>query len=56
LKLVDPPTKTAYATTGTITLDGQLNEDFWVNAESVIIGVDAGGTGGYYAQWGDALL
>jgi len=55
LKLVDPPTKTAYATTGTITLDGQLNEDFWVNAESVIIGVDAGGTGGYYAQWGDTL-
>jgi len=56
LKLADPPLRTAYATDTDITLDGQLNEDFWENAEYVVIGVDAGlSTGGYYMQWGDTL-
>ncbi|MCK4640723.1 MAG: T9SS type A sorting domain-containing protein [Candidatus Marinimicrobia bacterium] len=39
-----------------ITLDGQLNEDFWANAEYVVVGKDnALSTGGYYMQWGDTL-
>jgi hypothetical protein len=52
LRLADPPIVTAFATTQTITLDGQLNEDFWNGADSIV--VQKGSTfssGGYYMQW-----
>ncbi len=56
LKLSDPLTKTAYSTDDNITLDGELNETFWENAEYVEVGVDdALSTGGYYMQWSDSL-
>ncbi len=56
LKLADPPRKIAIKTTDTITLDGQLNESFWTNADYVIVGKGSGrSTGGYYQQWGDSL-
>ena len=54
LKLADPPSKIAYATTETIVLDGQLNEAFWNSAESVTVGKGSGSsTGGWYMQWND---
>lgn len=56
LRLADPPLKTAYKTEDAITLDGQLNEDFWTGAESVVVGKgSASSTGGYYMQWNDTL-
>jgi len=56
IKLADPPRKTAYATNADITLDGQLNEDFWTGAESVVVGKGSlYSTGGWYMQWGNPL-
>ena len=54
LKLADPPVRTAYKTDSEIVLDGQLNEDFWADAEYVVVGKPSSlSTGGYYMQWGD---
>jgi hypothetical protein len=55
LKLADPPYRTAFAINDTITLDGKLDEDFWKDADSVVIGKGSGlSTGGYYMQWSDS--
>ena len=52
LKLSDPLTKNAIKTDTDITLDGELNESFWADAESVTVGKgSAASTGGYYMQW-----
>jgi len=56
LRLADPPTRNAYMTEETIVLDGELNEDFWNNADHVIVGKgSSSSTGGYYMQWNDTL-
>ena len=56
LRLADPPLKHAIVTTETITLDGQLNEVFWANAESVVVSKPSNtSTGGYYKQWNSPL-
>lgn len=56
LRLADPPLKRAIVTTETITLDGQLNEAFWANAESVVVSKPSNtSTGGYYQQWNNPL-
>ncbi|MEJ2635409.1 MAG: T9SS type A sorting domain-containing protein [Calditrichia bacterium] len=55
LRLADPALRTAYKTTESIALDGQLNEGFWTGAESVTVGKGSStSTGGYYMQWGNA--
>lgn len=54
LRLVDPTHRLALKTTESISLDGQLNEGFWSEAEMVTIGNGSyTSTGGYYSQWGD---
>jgi len=56
LRLADPPRKIAIKTTESFTLDGQLNETFWNDADYVQIGKNSTlSTGGYYMQWGDTL-
>jgi len=56
LRLADPPLRDAYATTDEITLDGQLNESFWDDAEYVVIGKGSNtSTDGFYMQYGDTL-
>ena len=56
LRLADPEVKSAYATTNTITLDGKLDESFWVGADSIVVGLGSNSsTGGYYSQWNDTL-
>lgn len=56
LRLADPPLRTAYKTDDEITLDGELSESFWTNAENVVIGKGSmTSTAGYYMQWGDTL-
>lgn len=56
LILADPPLVNAVKTNETIELDGQLNEGFWYDAESVVIAKGSErSTGGYYMQWGDTL-
>ncbi len=56
LRLADPPSKIAIKTEETITLDGQLNESFWENADYLEIAEGSHlSTGGYYMQWGDTL-
>lgn len=56
LRLADPPSRTAKQTSATITLDGQLNESFWIGADSLIIAEGSHlSTGGYYMQWSDPL-
>jgi hypothetical protein len=56
LRLADPPRKVAIATSETFTLDGQLNESFWNNADYVEIYKNSSrSTAGYYQQWGDTL-
>jgi hypothetical protein len=56
LRLADPTRKIAIKTTDTITLDGQLNESFWADADYVVVGKGSlKSTGGYYMQWGDTL-
>ncbi|MCJ7552816.1 MAG: T9SS type A sorting domain-containing protein [Ignavibacteriaceae bacterium] len=56
LRLADPQVKNAYVTTNTITLDGILDEGFWTDAESVVVGVGSNtSTGGFYMQWNDTL-
>lgn len=56
LRLADPPLKLAVKTEEDITLDGQLNESFWDNAEHVMVAKGSPlSTGGYYMQWGDTL-
>jgi hypothetical protein len=56
LVLADPPLVNAVETNETIQLDGQLNEGFWYDAESVVIAKGSErSTGGYYMQWGDTL-
>jgi hypothetical protein len=52
LRLSDPPLKIAHKTDATMTLDGKLDEAFWVNADSIVVGKGSGSsTGGYYMQW-----
>ena len=52
LRLADPPMKNAITTSEAFVLDGQLNEGFWTDAESVEVGKgNSASTGGYYAQW-----
>ena len=52
LRLSDPPLKVAYETNTAITLDGKLDEPFWKNADSVVIGQGSNlSTGGFYQQW-----
>jgi hypothetical protein len=54
LKLADPPTKVAVKTDNAITLDGQLTEAFWADADKVIVANNSNlSTAGYYMQWGD---
>lgn len=56
LRLADPPTRNAHMTEETIVLDGEVNEDFWNNADYVIVGKgSSASTGGYYMQWNDTL-
>jgi hypothetical protein len=56
LRLSDPPVMTAYMTKSTINLDGQLNESFWIGAESIVVAKQSNmSTGGWYMQWGDPL-
>ena len=56
LRLADPPLRKAFKTETAITLDGNLDEDFWTSADYVIVGkTNALSTGGYYMQWGDTL-
>ncbi len=53
LKLADPPRKIAIRTTDTITLDGQLTESFWNDADYVTVGKGSStSSGGWYMQWG----
>lgn len=55
LRLADPPSKIAITTSETFTLDGQLNESFWNNADYVQIYKNSPkSSGGYYMQWGHA--
>lgn len=55
LRLADPPSVIAHATADDITLDGSLNESFWNNALSVVVGKGSNrSTGGYYMQWNHA--
>ncbi len=52
LRLADPTMVVANKTETTLTLDGELNEDFWANADSVVVGKGSKlSTGGYYMQW-----
>ena len=52
LRLGDPLSKNAISTQDDITLDGSLDESFWADAASVIVGKgSAQSTGGYYMQW-----
>jgi|GEM_PF-843421 hypothetical protein len=54
LRLGDPPYKIAIKTDQTITLDGQLNEPFWANADSIVIMKGSNSaTAGWYMQWGN---
>jgi len=54
LRLADPPLKKALTTDTDITLDGQLTEDFWTDADSIIVGKGSyQSSGGWYMQWGD---
>ena len=56
LRLADPPSVTAVSTVEDMTLDGQLTESFWANADSIIIAKGSHlSTAGYYMQWGDPL-
>jgi hypothetical protein len=56
LKLGDPPSKIAIKTEEALLLDGQLNESFWLNADSVVVAKGSNlSTAGYYQQWGDPL-
>ncbi len=56
LRLADPPLRLAVKTEDEITLDGQLTESFWENANYVVVGMGSPySTGGYYMQWGDTL-
>ena len=56
IRLADRPMKIAQATETEINLDGVLDEDFWVGADSVIVAKGSyTSSGGYYAQWGDTL-
>ena len=56
LRLADPPTKIAIKTTEAFTLDGQLNESFWSDADYVQIYKNSTtSSGGFYMQWGDTL-
>jgi hypothetical protein len=52
LRLSDPPLKVALQTNTAITLDGKLDEPFWKNADSIVIGKGSNlSTGGFYQQW-----
>ena len=52
LRLADPTLVNAYKTDETITLDGELTEDFWAYADSIVVGKGSStSTGGYYMQW-----
>ena len=54
LRLADPPLRHAVDTDVAITLDGELNEAFWTDAEMVVVGKGSNlSSGGYYSQWGD---
>lgn len=54
LRLADPPVKNAIVATEALTLDGQLTESFWANAESVTIGKGSNSSSaGFYLQWGN---
>jgi len=54
LRLADPPSKIAIKTENALVLDGQLTEDFWANADHLVIAKGShSSTGGYYMQWGD---
>ncbi len=54
LKLADPPSKIAIKTEETLTLDGQLNEAFWENADYIIVSKGSkSSTAGWYMQWGN---
>jgi len=56
LVLSDPPTVTALAATGDITLDGKLEEPEWYGAQSIYMKPGSKGiTGWWYMQWGDTL-
>lgn len=55
LRLADPPSKIAIQTSEALTLDGQLNESFWGNADYVEIYKGSNSsTAGWYMQWGNA--
>jgi hypothetical protein len=54
LRLADPVTKIAIKTEDAFTLDGQLTEAFWEQADKVVVSKGFNlSTGGYYMQWGD---
>ena len=52
LRLADPPMVVANKTETTLTLDGEVKEDFWDSADSIVVGKGSHlSTGGYYMQW-----
>ena len=54
LRLSDQPLIVANETDQNLTLDGQLNESFWADANSIVIGKGSySSSGGYYMQWGN---
>ena len=56
LRLADPPSINAIGVTEEMVLDGQLNEAFWEDAESIVIAKGSNSsTAGYYMQWGNPL-
>ncbi len=56
LRLADPQFINAITTPNDITLDGILNEGFWSDAASVVVGLGTNSsTGGYYMQWNNPL-
>lgn len=56
LRLADPQFINAITTTNDITLDGILDEGFWSDAASVVVGLGSNtSTGGYYQQWNNPL-
>jgi len=53
LRLADSPLKIAITTSETFTLDGQLSESFWNDADFVqVYKGSPTSSGGYYMQWG----
>lgn len=56
LRLADPQFINAITTPNDITLDGILDESFWSDAASVVVGLGSNtSTGGYYSQWNNPL-